>query len=79
MKATGNLVRNGRVLVRGTTVQIRVQGKRWSGELDVPKDSNLFSGSYDLRLNDGRGGRITIGVIQGEHAFFDGEGELKKQ
>ncbi len=71
-------MRNGRAIVRGVNINLRVHGTRWSGELQLPKGTTLFSGGYELHLNDRRAGRITIGVIDGEIAFFDGDGDLYK-
>ena len=76
MKFVGNVMRNGRPLVRGAAVHIRMHGKRWTGQIELPKDSNIFAGGYELILNDRRRGKITITSIEEGVAFFDGDGDL---
>jgi hypothetical protein len=78
MKLTGSVMRNGRALVRGIPINLRGHGTRWSGELHLPKGATIYPGSYDLHLSDGRAGRMMIANIDGKTAFFDGDGELKK-
>ncbi|MBM4067634.1 MAG: hypothetical protein FJ271_01630 [Planctomycetes bacterium] len=77
MKYTGSILRNGRVIARGWTINIRTQGKRWSGEIVLETESSIFPGGYGLHLNDGRKGQITVSVVDGETAYFEGDGELK--
>jgi hypothetical protein len=79
MKLIGTVMRNGRALARGIAISLRVQGTRWSGEFEFPKGAAIFPGGYDLHLNDGRSGRMTISVIDGATAFFDGDGDLKRK
>jgi hypothetical protein len=74
-------MRNGRVVAGGLVVKLRLQGKRWSGEIEVPKGTTLYAGNYDLTLNDGRKGRITIqttpATSEDVTVYFDGDGDLK--
>src|SRR5262245_42616549 len=60
MKILGNLMFNGRVRARAVTALIRSQGKRWSGEIQLPKDAQINKGCFDLVLNDGRRGKVQI-------------------
>jgi hypothetical protein len=81
MKFVGNIMRNGQVVVRGLVVNVRFQGKRWSGEISVPQGTTLYAGNYDMALNDGRKGRITINATpataEDSLVYFDGDGDLK--
>ena len=81
MKFTGNIMRNGQVVARGLAVNMRFQGKHWSGEIPLPKGSTIYSGGFELVLNDGRKGKITLSVgpptAQEAIAYFEGDGELK--
>jgi hypothetical protein len=77
MKYICNILRNGRVIEKGIRVNLRLSGRRWGGELELPKNTALYLGSYELRLSDGRVGKIAINVIDGDTAKFDGDGKLK--
>ncbi|MCI0683409.1 MAG: hypothetical protein L0Y71_14995 [Gemmataceae bacterium] len=77
MKLRGNLMRNGQAVARGLSISLRVQGMRWSGQVQLPKGTTLLEGSYQLQLHDRRTGRIMINVIDGDTACFEGDGELK--
>lgn len=77
MKFTGTIMRNGRAVAKGRTVTIRSTGRRWSGEIHCDRASTIFPGGYELSLNDGRKGKITISSIDEETAYFEGDGELK--
>jgi hypothetical protein len=78
MKLIGSVMRNGQAVARGVTVTLSIRGSHWSGELSLPKGATILSGGYQLQLNDRRTGRITIGKVDGNTAFFEGEGELKR-
>lgn len=77
MKYVGNISSRGRVVAKGYTVHIRGGGKRWSGEIELARSSAIMTGSYDLTLSDGRKGKIAVGAVDEECAYFDGDGELK--
>ena len=77
MKILGNLMFNGRVRARGITALIRQQGRRWSGEIQLPKDASVNKGCFDLVLNDGRRGKVQIESIADNVAYFQGDGDLR--
>jgi len=79
MKFIGNVLSHGRPIARGISINLRMHGSRWHGELQLPKGSSISSGSYELQLRDRRSGRITIDQVNGETAYFNGDGQLKKQ
>jgi hypothetical protein len=79
MKFIGSLLHHGRSVARGISINVRIHGTRWHGELQLPKGATISSGSYELQLNDRRAGKITIDAIEGKTAYFDGDGALKKQ
>jgi hypothetical protein len=54
-----------------------VRGRRFNGEFQLPKNTSIYLGGYELRLQDGRSGKIMINVIDGQTASFDGDGVLK--
>jgi hypothetical protein len=77
MKYIGDILRYGKVVERGVRVNLRLFGKHWSGELELPKQTTIYLGSYELHLNDGRAGKIGITVIKGDTALFEGDGKLQ--
>jgi hypothetical protein len=81
MKCTGSITRNGQAVARGLAINMRFQGKHWSGEVTLPKGSTLYAGGYELALSDGRKGKITISVVpptkEDVIVLFEGEGDLK--
>jgi hypothetical protein len=79
MKFKGNVLQHGRPIARDISINVRIHGARFHGELLLPKGANISSGAYELQLKDRRTGRITITTVEGETAYFDGDGALKKQ
>jgi len=79
MKARGSIVQNGRAIAQGLSVTLKVQGTRWSGHVEIPRGMTIFPGGYQLQLHDRRTGRMVINVIDGDTAFFEGDGELKNR
>ena len=77
MRYIGHILRNGRVVERSLRVNLRVRGRRFNGEFQLPKNTSIYLGGYELRLQDGRSGKIMINVIDGQTASFDGDGVLK--
>ena len=79
MRFIGNVLTHGRPIARGIPINLRIHGSRWHGEIQLPKGSSISAGSYLLQLRDRRCGRITIDNINGDTAYFNGDGQLKKQ
>jgi hypothetical protein len=79
MKVRGSIIQNGRAIAQGLSITLKVQGTRWSGQVELPKGSTLMPGGYQLQLHDRRQGRIVINVIDGDTALFEGDGELKNR
>lgn len=69
----------GRPIAQSLVVYARVNGTKWHGEIQIPKGTNISTGSYRLLLKDRREARITIDTIQGETAYFEGDAAEKKK